>query len=405
MIVSEVHHVLPVRSSTAMDGKTLSQESLQALAMDASKVAKLGVGLPRVNDLMVQQMMAMDASPIPPVTEPQTGVALQFLQTWLQGIIYIITVARKCDVLAPVMMVGRWSDHEIVQQVLEHLGTVGIYKDHGDVPLTSWNLTYERRSIVRFELGMQVQRLEDDRGNSISVNTAMEKRASIALAFEMLRNDVFFHGYAQGGLKIYGMLNDPNLPNFCEVQAGTGGSTEWAKKTVDEKISDILTALRMLRVQSGANIDPKSTPLILALPVSVVDLFHEVDGKNTFGYTVQKWLSENYPNIRIEAIPQFDKAMGCPANGVAKNAWNTVAVDNPNNGSNAVDGKNIFYLYAESVAGTGTDDGKTMLQLVPSKIQPLNTVMTMKGFDEGYTSALAGCFVKRGYAVVRFFGI
>jgi len=373
---SKVINVAPSRSSTAMDGKHLSNEAIKALAMDAATLAKMGVGMPRINSAM-RNMIAMD-SITQPVTTPSVGTPVQFLQEFLAGLVYILTTARKADTLAPVMTVGRWSDQEIVQQVLEHLGAPGLYKDHGDLPLTSWNLTYDRRDIVRFELGLQQQILEDERGQAIDLNSAQEKRAAVALAFEILRNEVFFNGYTTGGMRTYGILNDPNLPNFVTVAAGGGGGTEWSGKTVDERISDIVTAIQSLRLQSGSNIDPKSMPLTLGLPSNVVDLMHDVDGPNTYGYTVQKWLNENYPNITVEAIPQFE---------------------------NANAGESVFYLYAESVPGTGTDDGRSIYQLVPAKMQPLNTVQTVKGFDEGYTNALAGCYVKRGYAIVRFTGV
>jgi len=373
---SKVINVAPSRSSTAMDGKHLSNEAIKALAMDAATLAKMGVGMPRINSAM-RNMIAMD-SITQPVTTPSVGTPVQFLQEFLAGLVYILTTARKADTLAPVMTVGRWSDQEIVQQVLEHLGAPGLYKDHGDLPLTSWNLTYDRRDIVRFELGLQQQILEDERGQAIDLNSAQEKRAAVALAFEILRNEVFFNGYTTGGMRTYGILNDPNLPNFVTVAAGGGGGTEWSGKTVDERISDIVTAIQSLRLQSGSNIDPKSMALTLGLPSNVVDLMHDVDGPNTYGYTVQKWLNENYPNITVEAIPQFE---------------------------NANAGESVFYLYAESVPGTGTDDGRSIYQLVPAKMQPLNTVQTVKGFDEGYTNALAGCYVKRGYAIVRFTGV
>lgn len=373
---SKVINVAPSRSSTAMDGKHLSNEAIKALAMDAATLAKMGVGMPRINSAM-RNMIAMD-SITQPVTTPSVGTPVQFLQEFLAGLVYILTTARKADTLAPVMTVGRWSDQEIVQQVLEHLGAPGLYKDHGDLPLTSWNLTYDRRDIVRFELGLQQQILEDERGQAIDLNSAQEKRAAVALAFEILRNEVFFNGYTTGGMRTYGILNDPNLPNFVTVAAGGGGGTEWSGKTVDERISDIVTAIQSLRLQSGSNIDPKSMALTLGLPSNIVDLMHDVDGPNTYGYTVQKWLNENYPNITVEAIPQFE---------------------------NANAGESVFYLYAESVPGTGTDDGRSIYQLVPAKMQPLNTVQTVKGFDEGYTNALAGCYVKRGYAIVRFTGV
>lgn len=402
--LTKIHNIIPRRSSSAMDGVHLSAESIKALASDAVRIAKLGIGVPKIQQAM-NQLVAMDSGFVNPVTTPSTGTPIQFLQSWLPGVIYILTVARKADVLAPIAVAGKWTDEEIIQMVNERLGSAGIYKDHGDVPLTSWNLTYDRRDIFRAELGLQVQKLEDERGSAIGVSSAAEKRAAVTLAFEMLRNDIFFHGYCVGGKRCYGILNDPNLPNFCEVAAGTGGKTEWSSKTVNEIVSDILTALRMLRIQSGGNIDPKSTPILLALPLSCADLLHEVDGANSFGFTVQKWLSENYPNIKIEIIPQFDKVVGAPANGVEKANIKKEYPDNPNNGSASVDGKNVFYLYAESVAGSGTDDGRTMLQIVPSRMQSLNTVMNSKGYTEAYTAAYSGCYVKRPYAVTRFYGI
>lgn len=373
---SKIINVAPSRSSSSMEGKKLSNDAIKSLAMDSATLAKMGIGMPRINSAM-RNMIAMD-SITQPVTTPSIGTPVQFLQEFLAGLVYILTTARKADTLAPVMTVGRWSDQEIVQQVLEHLGAPGLYKDHGDLPLTSWNLVYDRRDIVRFELGLQQQILEDERGQAIDINSAQEKRAALALAFEILRNEVFFNGYTTGGMRTYGILNDPNLPNFVTVATGAGGGTEWDGKTVDERISDIVTAIQSLRLQSGSNIDPKAMPLKLGLPSNTVDLMHDVDGPNTYGYTVQKWLNENYPNITIEAIPQFEDA-------------------------NA--GASVFYLYAETVAGTGTDDGRSIYQLVPARMQPLNTVQTVKGFDEGYTNALAGCYVKRGYAIVRFSGI
>lgn len=375
---TKVLHIGKRRSGSAMDGKRLTNEQLMGLAQDAAMMAKMGISGPKMHAALMETSIALDAGITQPVTTPSVGTPIQFLQEFLAGVVHILTTARKADVLAPIATVGKWSDQEIVQQVLEHLGAPGLYKDHGDLPLTSWNLTYDRRDIVRFELGAQVNMLEDERAKAIDVNSAQEKRAAVALAFEILRNEIFFNGFNLGGNKTYGILNDPNLPAFVTVATGGGGGTEWSGKTVDERISDIITAIQSLRLQSGSNIDPKSMPLILAMPSNVVDLMHDVDGPNTYGVTVKKWLTENYPNISVEAIPEFEAANG---------------------------GESVFYLYAETVPGTGTDDGRVIMQLVPARMQALNTVQTTKGFKEGYTMATAGHYCKRGYGVVRFTGI
>lgn len=377
MNASKIEHVTPTREQNSANGIRLSKEALTQLAMDSDTLNKMGIGLPKFTKSVLEGIgYSMDACPIPNQVLPaSSGTPIQFLQEFLQGIVYVLTVARKADMLAPVMTVGKWSDQQIVQRTLERLGTPGVYKDHGDIPLSSWNLVYDTRDICQFQLGCQIQLLENERGLAMDIDTATEKRQAVALAFELLRNDVFFNGYSKDNVKCYGFLNDPNLPAFVEVADGVNNKKGWADKTASEIVSDILTGLNTLSVQSGGNVDIESSKLILAIPLGYSQYLTKVDGPNTFGFTATKWLNENYPNITVISVPELIKGNGAD---------------------------NVFYLYAESVADSGTDDGYTMAQLVPAKIQPLNAVSTMKGYEEGYTSALAGCLVKRPYAVTRY---
>lgn len=360
-----------------MDGVALDEAQLLSLAKDPKALAKLGIGMDS-KFAKSAVTLAMDAGIITPVTASSMGTPVQFLQEFLQGVVHILTTARRGDVLAPLVTAGNWHDEEIIQTILEHLGTPELYKDHGDVPVTSWNQTFDRRTIVRFELGLQVQKLEEARAGETQVNSAQEKRAAVALAFEILRNDIFFNGYNGGANRTYGFLNDPNLPAFVTVAVGAGAATEWDTKTVAERVTDIVTAVAALRKQSGSQVDPESMPLKLAVAADVKDLMNESDASFSNGMTVNEWLTKNYPNITVESIPEFDEANG---------------------------GDSIFYLYAINVAGSGTDDGNTVVQIVPSKMQALNSVTTVKGYEEGFTNATAGCYVKRGYAVVRFTAI
>lgn len=375
--MTKIIHTRPARDSKSMGGVALDEAQLTSLAKDPKALAKLGIGMD-AKFAKNAVAIAMDAGIVTPVTASALGTPVQFLQEFLQGVVHILTTARRGDVLAPLVTAGNWHDEEIVQTILEHLGTPELYKDHGDVPLTSWNQTFDRRTIVRFELGLQVQKLEEARAGETQVNSAQEKRAAVALAFEILRNDIFFNGFNGGANRTFGFLNDPNLPAFVTVVLGAGGNTEWDTKTVAERVTDIVTAVAALRKQSGSQVDPESMPLKLAVAADVKDLMNESDASFSNGMTVNEWLTKNYPNITVESIPEFDEANG---------------------------GDSIFYLYAINVAGSGTDDGNTVIQIVPSKMQALNSVTTVKGYEEGFTNATAGCYVKRGYAVVRFTAI
>lgn len=374
--MSNIHHVTKTRSSASMKGVALDEDQLAALAKDQKTMRRMGIGMDAGfarNALSV----AMDAGLTQPVTTSSAGVPVQFLQEFLQGVVHILTTARRGDVLAPVMTVGDWSDEEIVLTILEHLGQPELYKDHGDIPIAAWNSTYERRTIVRFELGAEMSKLDEDRSAKAGFNSMDEKRAAVALAFEILRNEIFFYGFNEGTNRTYGFLNDPNLPAFVTLPDGAGGDSTWESKTVAERVTDIVTAVSTLRTQSGSQVDPESMSLKLAVASSIKDLMNESDESFTNGMTVNEWLTKNYPNITVEAIPEFDGADG---------------------------GEDVFYLYAENVEGSGTDGGETVIQAVPTKMTALNTVQTMRGVREGYTNATAGCFVKRGYAVVRYSG-
>ena len=376
--------ISPRRLSSAMDGMQLTSDEAAALANNPQMLRQIGIGLPSRSSVQLA-MDSINAAAMDSITNPVTSAAVgtpaQFLQEFLPGVVHVLTRARVGDMLAPMVAAGQWHDEEVVQRVLEHLGKPEAYKDHGDLPVTSWNQTYDRRTIVRFEMGVAVHLLEEARAAAASVNDAVEKRAAATEALEIQRNHVFFNGYNDGTNRTYGFLNDPNLPSYVTVDTGTGGDTTWASKSVNERISDLLTAFSAIRSQSGSRIDPQRDKLILAMASDVVDSLNDLDtlgGAGDYGITVRKWLTENYPNVTVEPVPELNEADS---------------------------GENAFYVYAERVMDSGTDGGNAIVQVCPTKLQALNSVKTVKGFKEGYTNATAGCYVKRGFACVRYSGL
>jgi hypothetical protein len=236
--------------------------------------------------------------------------------------------------------------------------------------MASWNTTFETRHIVRFEEGMQVGRLEEARAAAMKANSPAEKRKAASSALEIIRNLVGFFGYNEGANRTYGLLNDPSLPAYANVAAGTGG-TEWMFKTFLEITADIREMISALRVQSQDRIDPSKTPLVLALATSARDYLSVT---SDFGNSVADWLQKTYPNVRVESVPEFDGANG---------------------------GDNVMYLYAESVDDESTDDSRTFVQVVPAKFQTVGVEQKAKSYMEDYTNATAGTLLKRPFAVIR----
>jgi hypothetical protein len=321
----------------------------------------------------VEKMMAyaMDADLQPSVTTASIATPIQFLQNWLPGYVNVITAARKIDEIVGIVTAGAWEDEEIVQGILEMLGTSLPYGDYTNVPLSSWNVNFERRTVVRFEEGLRAGVLEEARASRIRVNSAESKRASATEALEIQRNRVGFYGYNGGLGRTYGFLNDPNLPAASAFPDGASASPAWSTKTFLEICLDIRLMISALRAQSQDTIDPETTNITLALATTSVDYLSTT---SDFGISVREWLKDAYPRVRVVSAPELD---------------------------DAVSGDNVAVMFAESVPGNSTDDGRTWAQVVPAKFRLIGVQQLTKAYEEDYSNATAGVLLKRPYAVVR----
>jgi hypothetical protein len=314
--------------------------------------------------------------PLPGLTTPAIPGLVQFLQAWLPGFVRVLTAPRMIDELIGVQTVGAWEDEEIVQGIIEGVGTAVPYTDHGNPPLSSWNVNYERRTVLRFESGIEVGKLEELRAARIRVSTSAEKRTSAAEALDILRNRIGFYGYNSGTNRTFGLLNEPNMPAYISVAAtGTGGNTEWSTKTYLQIVGDLRVMFSGIRVATKGRIDPKKMALTLALPVSAIDFLTVV---SDMGVSVQEWLNTDYPKLRIEAVPEFDLANG---------------------------GESVAYLYAENIADSGSDGGGVLAQLVPTKFMALGVEKRVKTYVEDFSNATAGVLLKRPWAIARYTGM
>ena len=320
-------------------------------------------------------MSGMDANLTTPLTTASITTPVQFLQAWLPGFVEIITAARRIDMLVGITTQGSWEDEEIVQGVLEKTGNAAIYGDNTSTPLTNWNVNYERRTIIRFEEGMQVGRLEEARAAAIRTNSAENKRAAAASSLEIERNRVGFFGYNGGENRTYGFFNSPQLPAYDTVSDGASANSEWAGKTFLEITADLREAFQQLRTRSQEQIDPKMDATTLAIATDAIDYLTTV---SDFGVSVQEWLDKNYPRNRQISAPELNGANG---------------------------GENVFYLYAETVNDSGSDDNRVWGQVIPTKFQTLGVDQRHKSYVEAYSNATSGLMLKRPYGVIRRSGI
>ena len=312
------------------------------------------------------------------VTTPSIPGLIQFLQFWLPGQVFVMTAIRQIDELIGIQTQGEFRDEQIVQEMLENIGYPRPYSDYGNAPLSDFNITFPYRTVVRFELGMRVGVLEEERSAAIRVNASQAKRESCGLNLEITRNLVGFNGYNSGNNNTYGFLNDPGLSGFVTVANGASGLPEWSSKTFLEIQQDLLIAINQLITQSQGNIDPAKIDCTLALPTNA---YTYLSRTSDFGISVKNWLETNYPKIRIVQAPQLNNASGTGT------------------------GSGGFYLSADRISDLSTDDGRVWLQIVPQKFRVLGVQKLVKGYEEDYANATAGAMCKRPWAVVRYLAI
>lgn len=377
--VSKTHSYIAPRNVRPFDMKSVTDSAVIALAriglvFDSATVGEQIQQLARAGAF--KSGAVGDAAFTAPMTTPSMPTPLQFLQTWLPGFVKVMTAARKIDDAIGIKTVGSWEDAEIVQGIVEPAATPTEYGDFTSIPLSSWNVNFERRSIVRGELGMAVGLLEEARSAAMRLNSAEEKRQGTAIALEMMRNAIGFYGWNSGNSRTFGLLNDPSLMGF--MSSSVAGGWNGVNGTFQSITGDIRMAIVQLRTQSQDQIDPEEIDLTLLLPTDRVDYLSVT---TDYGISVRDWITQTYKKMRIVSCPEFGQA-------------------------NA--GANVFYLYADEIDSSvdgSSDGGETFAQLVQTKFMTLGVEKKAKAYVEDYANATAGVLCKRPWAVVRVTGI
>jgi hypothetical protein len=346
-------------------------------AKDYKKLRKFGIDFSnRYGEDQVRNMQSTMDAVTPSVTTATIPALAQKLQYWVPGMVYVATAPLKIDVLTGRSIVGDWADEEIIQTIMELLGSSVTYQDDTNTPLSSWNTQYERRTIQRFEEGMKIGTLESERSGKMGINNVKQKREAAIKALDIRRNDVGFNGFNSGNDRTYGYLNDPGLPAYVTVAAGASTLTTWASKTWLEIQKDIVTMAVALLTQSKGLINVQSSmPSTLAVSTAA---YGNLARTNEYGISVFQWIKNTYPSMRVEEAPELDGANG---------------------------GANVAYLYADNFVDNSTDGGQVFDQWVQVLFKALGVEQKIKGFEESFSNATAGVVCKRPFAVYRASGI
>lgn len=349
-------HIAPGRGALALDAQAVDANTLADLS------ARMGISMDQLT---------------PPNFPAGVTTPLEYLRTFLPGLVRIVTTPRKIDELIGIDTVGSWEDEEIIARLIEGLGIASPYTDLANIPLASWNPGFERRTVVRFEQGFRTGPLEEARTARADLDTRNEKRAAAIASLDYARNEIGFFGFNAGDNRTFGLMNDPGLPTFVAAPNGAGGDSEWSTKTFQEIIADLRQILEGIRVRSQGTVDPSTTAITMGLPLSAMGALGVV---SDYGNSVADWMAQTYSNVRIVGVPQFEYAAA---------------------------GESIALAWADSAPEDdgSTDGGRTWQQLVPERARMIGSETGAKHYVEDHSNATAGVILKRPFLVYGLTGV
>lgn len=318
----------------------------------------------------------MDAAPSL-ITTPSNVTPIQFAQFWLTEAIRILTRGRSLDKVIGRTIVGDWAVEQIVATIMERIGQPALYGDLTKAPLANWNVNFETRDNVRFEMGISNFKLEEARASQMRINSRQEKMDAMSEAFAILMNNIGWWGYNSNSKnfvgtskKVYGILNDPGLlpaTNLGGSWIDSGSTTV----TMDDIVTDIIGIVTNTVTNLKGNYDPETDSATLALPINQ---YNQLGKINQMGVSVRDWLSKTYPKIRIVSCAELVGASGSAAAPV-----------------------DMALFIVDSVIGKSS-----VQQLVTSALRLVGVQPMAKGTYEVYSCSTAGTLVKYPLAVATY---
>lgn len=260
-----------------------------------------------------------------------------------------------------VKTMGDWLTEKIVYKLRElTTANTGSYDDFSRPAYTNYNYGYDTRDTIRLEWGLEVTKREEMVAGVMRRNAYKDKKDAILLTQEIWENNFFWKGVSAGNKKLYGALNEVNLPAAqpLPVDLGAAEITPADVVAVFRKIKqDLATSLK-------GNGDIESLPVEIAMPIAWQTALTAIDATSVVGYTANKWLAENWKPARVSFKPELDDA--------------------------TADGKPMMLVFAVNVPGVGMD---TINLSRTSALRLVGAMPTLKGREEAYSSSVAGALV------------
>lgn len=243
-------------------------------------------------------------------TQPNVG-APAALYTYIDPrIIEVLFGVTNATKFFEKTLTGKWEQDYATFTVEEVAGQVSPYNDFANGTTTDVNYNYPVRQNFRYQTTLKYGELETAKLGESKINLPARKQNAAAQIIARAENK--FQLYGVDGMEIYGMLNDPNIPETITPISVNSKST-WADKVAADQnnaativFNDINKLWQELTANNGGHLDVNA-PIVLGVSNKMIGYLTQ---PNSFGKTAKVMLQENYPNIEIVQLPELSTEAG-----------------------------------------------------------------------------------------------
>lgn len=270
-------------------------QTFNQLERDAG-IVFMGGGKKLMDD-KIAAALAMDAQP-GLTTVGNSGIPAWMLNYVDPQLIEIILQPTKAAEVFGEMKKGDWTTETATFMTVEPTGEVSSYGDYNNNGVSGVNVNFPQRQSYHYQVFTRWGEREVARAGEAKIDYVARVNEASVNALNRFQNKTYLFGVK--GLQNYGVLNDPSLP------ATTAAAKTWANSTGEEVYESIRKLFQILLKQTGGKIDMNTPLLLVCSPTASVDLTKT----NQYNVNVIDQLKKNFPNLRVETIPEYSATSG-----------------------------------------------------------------------------------------------
>lgn len=265
---------------------------------------KLGTNFPLNGNILgelerTKVAMALDADYVAGanITAANGGVPA-LLTNWVDpALIEVLVAPMKMAQVFGEVLKGSRTTSSVMIPVVEANGETSTYGDFNENGMSGANVNYVSRQPYAYQTNIQIGEIEQEIAAEARVDWVQQHQQAAILTLNKFQNQTYVYGVA--GLKNYGMLNDPDLlPSMTGIN--------WADATAEEIFADVQKQYALLVKQGNGLVERDDAMTFVMSPAMDANLTKT----NQYGLNVYDLIKKNFPNLKIETVPEYSTASG-----------------------------------------------------------------------------------------------